>query len=137
MPDYNKFSGVVNWARPGRLLAADGVTLKQIDHFSYSYSHIPLNGDRCQLAFICVGNETQLTLGTLKNPNTGIFDLYVNDVLDSLGYDEYAVTSTNTSRYITLTQPIRSGQNTIELRVNEKNVASSDYYVIVYGASLQ
>lgn len=128
---------IVNWARPGKLLAANGVTLKQMNHAAYTVQTIAENGDRIQLSFICAGNETRLLLSTNKYAARGIFDLYVNNVLDSMGYDDYAASGIDTHRYIVLTQPIRAGQNTIELRVNEKNPSSNSYIVAVFGASLQ
>lgn len=128
---------IVNWARPGRLFAADGVTLKVYVQSSYTFQLVPLDGDRLQLFFLSYGNEATLTIGTATSSTRGIFDLYVNGVLDSAGYDDYAAVAGANYRHIILAQPIRVGQNIIELRVNGKNAASTGYYVAVYGASLQ
>ena len=81
--------------------------------------------------------ETKLELGNRKDVDCGIFDLYVNNVLDSSEYDDYIAVLEEVYREITLTQPIKKGLNTIELRVNGKNVASSNYVINLGGTSLQ
>jgi len=81
--------------------------------------------------------ETKLELGNRKDVDCGIFDLYVNNVLDSSEYDDYIAVLEEVYREITLTQPIKKGLNTIELRVNGKNVASSNYAINLGGTSLQ
>lgn len=130
-------SYVNKWTRPGRLYAADGTTLKSMAHAYYTFQVSPENGDKFQLFFICSGLETTLNLGTYKGTTIGIFDIYINNILDSAGYDDYFLGSGFVYRSITLSQPIIAGINTIELRVNDKNVSSSNYYIDIAGASLQ
>jgi len=128
---------VNRWTRPGRLYAADGTTLKQLAHVGYTTQIIVANGDRFQLFHLCAGTETKLNLSTYKHNNCGIFDLYVNGVLDSAGYDDYSSVAISVHRDITLTRPIVPGLNTIEFRVNGKNASSTNYLLQIYGASLQ
>lgn len=85
---------------------------------------------------LCEGNETHLIVGTKKTSNDGIFDVYVNNVLDSSGYDDYNATDANTTRNITLIQPIRKGWNEIKLKLNGKNAASTNYGIDVYGIAV-
>ena len=75
-------------------------------------------------------------IGTEKDVNCGIFDLYINDVLDSSGYDDYAAVAADIARTITLTQPLRKGWNKITLKINSKNAASVDYFLNVYGMAV-
>lgn len=127
---------IVTYTRPSRLYN-NGGSLIQIYHREYSESSTPLNGDRYQMFFYARGNEARLNLGTSKGGSKGIFDIYVNGVLDSSGYDDYAGGTTPFYRYIALTQPIQLGYNVIELRVNGKNASSVGYAISVYGASIQ
>ncbi len=136
--DILKAASYVNrFTRPGRLYASDGTTLKKPVHDTYSYQYSPANGDRIQMFFICDGTETFLQMGSLKSVNSGIFDLYVNNTLDSSGYDNYAAANIPIYRQLLLSQPITAGLNIIELRVNGKGVIATNYYINTYGASLQ
>jgi len=135
----NEIVYVLNkYTRLSRLYASNGTTLKKINHSqSSSVQDSPLNGDKLQMFFICDGTETKLDMYSVLDINCGIFDLYINNVLDSSSYDEYAAVLAGLDREITLTQPIKNGLNTIELRVNSKNVASSNYAINLGGTSLQ
>ena len=142
----NSIQGIkITFNLPSRLYANDGTTLKVLQYSetptattkTYSIQQTPANGDRFQIFFVCDGTETKLELGNRKDVDCGIFDLYVNGVLDSSGYDDYIAVLEEVYREITLTQPIKKGLNTIELRVNSKNVASSNYKLKIWGASIQ
>lgn len=127
----------LTWARPSKLFAADGITLKQLVHGTGTQQNTPQDGDRLQSFFVCRGDETKLSIGCSIFTSSGIFDIYVNDVLDSSGYDNYNGTTSTLQRYITLTLRIVKGKNVIELRVNGKNALSTNYTVNVFGISLQ
>jgi len=123
---------IVTHTIPSRLYASDGTTLKQLG-FRYSAYQIVNNvdGDKMFAYFTCKGNETLAYLRHYKDSNSGIFDLYINNVLDSSGYDEYAAVGVSSSLKITLTQLIKKGLNTIEFRVNGKNASSSAYKITI------
>lgn len=131
---------VVTWSKPSRLYAADGVTLKTLNQMAladnHTYQTIAANGDRMQVFLYARGNETILDLTTYRSTNRAIWDLYVNDVLDSAGYDDYGAAAA-TFRHIVLTQPIKSGYNVLEFRANGKNAASTDYYIAIIACSIQ
>jgi len=79
------------------------------------------------------GTETRIAIGTRKDGDCGVFDLWINDVLDSSGYDDYAAVAADITRIITVTQPIRKGWNKIVLKMNGKNAASAAFSLNVYG----
>lgn len=89
------------------------------------------------LYFICDGTETKLEITTYKMTDKGIWDLWVNGILDSSGYDDYAAAGAQVNRSITLTEQIRPGINTVELKASSKNAASSNYEIRITGASVQ
>jgi len=89
------------------------------------------------LYFVCDGTETKLEITTYKMTDKGKWNLWVNDVLDSSSYDDYAAAGAQVNRSITLTKTIKLGINKIELKVASKNVSSSNYEVRITGASLQ
>jgi len=125
------------WSRPSRCYTAGGV-LKNLSHGTTTRTAgAGANGDRIQIFMVARGNETTLNLGTHGLTISGIFDVYINGVLDSAGYDDYLAVPAEIHRIIALTQPIRKGYNVIELRLNGKNALSTGWYVYVYGASLQ
>ena len=127
----------VLFARPHTIIAADGITVKQIDHVAYSYQNVAEDGDRLQAEFLARGTELYISIGLSKMAWGGKFDLYVNGVLDTSGTDTYAASPADYIRFITLTEPILPGYNIIELRVNGKNAASGGYIINTYGISLQ
>jgi len=134
----NSIKHVINrFAQPSRLYASNGTTLKQLLHTGDTYQNTPADGDRIQMFFMCDGTETKFELGTEKHTTRGIFDLYVNGILDSSGYDDYAAGSTDSFRDITLTEPIVKGSNMVELRINGKNASSTNYLIYHRGSSLQ
>lgn len=141
MTGYKKIvQAIPPFMRPVVIFASDGVTKKAVYHTTsgtLQQSGTAADGDRLQMFHDGIGNETVLDLGTYKTSGNGIFDIYINGILDSSGYDDYNATSTNTLRNITLTRPIVQGKNTIELRVNGKNALSSGYVVWVLGAGIR
>ena len=122
---------------PSRLYASNGTTLKKINHGFVTYQASNANGDRIQTFFMCNGTETTLALTTRPRLGNGIFDLYVNGVLDSSGYDDYAAVTITKHIEITLTESIKKGLNLIEFRMNGKNGASSGYLCNVVGVALK
>lgn len=134
-PNYNFFLN--RYSNVSKVLSSTNQK-KAIGDWIYGrYQVSAADGDKLQMFFICDGTETKLEISTRKQAQFGIFDLYINGVLDSSGYDDYAAVDGDIHREITLTQTIVPGMNTIELRVNGKNAASSGYFIEVYGASLQ
>lgn len=126
-----------NFSNIARIYSA-ALALKQIAHAYVGRTQaVPADGDRLQIFSISQGTETKLEISTWGTNASGIWDLYINGVLDSSGYDDYVADAVDIHREITLTQQIQSGLNTIELRVNGKNVDSAGYNIFVYGASLQ
>lgn len=132
---------VVTFSKPSRLYASDGVTLKQLLQGEYTRPRtqqaVAADGDRMQMFFYARGDETILDISTDTNTTRAIWDLYVNGVLDSSGYDDYAAAAGHQQRHITLTRPIVAGYNVIELRANGKNALSTDYIIAVIGASIE
>lgn len=132
-PGYCRFANVF------RATGSTG-TNKALVHVSNGGRYISAadaaDGDIYYMDFYCDGTETRFQISTRKSTDRGTFDLYVNGVLDSSGYDEYAAAAADAHRDIVLTIPVRAGYNLLSLRVNGKNVAASDYVVAVIGASL-
>lgn len=129
--------GLVRYANIGILLSS-ALVKKQIYETQNGRSQVtPADGDRLQLFFVCDATETLLEISTLRGTLKGIWDLYVNGILDSSGYDDYGAISLPLHREITLNQPIVARVNTIELRVNGRNALSTNYYLEVFGASVQ
>lgn len=127
----------ITGTRTSRIYASDGITIKDISAYSGGVSQdTPANGDKNQMFFYADGTEKTLYLTTTSDTNGGIFDVYINNILDSSGYDSYAAVSTVVNRKITLTQPIVYGYNIIELRMNGKNASSNSYQVIVQWMSI-
>lgn len=124
------------WTRPSRCYTAAGV-LKTLSHATYTNTPIPADGDRLQMFFMARGNETFLSIGTNQSTQYGIWDLYINGVLDSAGYDDYAAVGGVIQRYIALTQPVRQGYNVFEMRVNGRNALATNWFIAIYGASIQ
>lgn len=103
----------------------------------YMQSLIIADGNRYQMFFMARGNETELNISTKIGIDGGIWDLYINGILDSAGYDDYAVAEAVITRQIILTLPIRQGYNVFEMRCNGKNPASVNFTITVFGASIQ
>ncbi len=111
--------------------------IKLLKHDSYDRANTPLDGDKYFAWFYLEGNETKLEISVRKESDKGIFDLYINDVLDSSGYDLYAATGAAAYYEITLAHSVNIGSNKVEIRVNGKNVASSAYQMGIYGMNFQ
>lgn len=119
-------------------LYSSALALKQIGHSAFGRTQaVPADGDRLQLEYFLDGTETLFEISTNMISGAAKWDLYVNSVLDSSGYDDYDGAGAVASREITLANPVRYGHNRVELRVNGKNALSSGYTVQVYGASIQ
>lgn len=123
---------------PTYLYAADGTEkpLKCNTGYHIQISS-PSDGDYFIIPVFCSGSETILELSHYKGTDKGIVDLYVNGVLDSSAYDQYASSSTPSHTSITLTRPIVAGWNEIKFVVNGKNASSSSYYLGIYGVRLR
>ena len=132
-------------ARPSRLYAVDGVTLKQILHLDTigadiagcTGQNVGEDGDIFETPMYARGNETKLMISTAHTPTSAIWDLYVNGQLDSSGYDDYGAANGVTDRMITLTKKINPGLNIIRIKVNGRNVSATDWWVTIGGMSIQ
>ncbi len=149
MSDYHQAKYVLpqfymRWSRPSLLLSSVNVQ-KNLNHadltgaetFSYTLQETAANGDKFYAFFYCDGTETTLDMTTRGDTATGKFDLYVNGILDSSGYDEYLAAAAIVDHHIVLSQPIVKGNNEISLHVNGKNAASTDYFIQIFGMSLR
>ncbi len=125
------------FANIGRIWSAANV-LKDIgDSAAGRGQVIPADGDRLFLYYIADGTETAFDITCRGGTTSAIFDLYINNVLDSAGYDNYLAVAADITRHIILAQPVLQGLNQIELRVNGRNGLSTNYYILIRGASLQ
>jgi len=122
----------------GKLTTSDGTTLKAIaTALGYRGQVTAAIADRAFLYFIADGTETQLQISTYKDVDCANWDLYINSILDSSAYDDYAAAPVISNRSITLTEAIKKGLNTIELRATAKHASSTDYFLKILGASIQ
>lgn len=117
--------------------SADAIKTISISTYPRISQLVPALNDWVYTSFDCDGTETTLDITTLKDTDQAKWDLYVNGVVDSTGYDDYNGSVANNQRHITLTQPIRQGKNTIGLKAASKNAASSNYRISVVGMVLQ
>jgi hypothetical protein len=101
------------------------------------YQINPQNGDYLIVYIFCAGGETLIDLSWFKGPDRSIFDLYINNSLDSSGYDGYNSTTSITYTQITISKTIISGWNELKFVVNNKNVSSTNYYCGLYGVRLR
>ena len=85
----------------------------------------------------CVGGETTIDINVSKGSNRCMFDLYINGVLDSSGYDLYNSSTVDATVTISLTQAITAGFNEIRIVVNGKNGSSTGYDPAVYGVRIR
>lgn len=91
------------------------------------------NGDIVYIYVYKFENETNIDVMIAKRNACGIFDLYVNGILDSSGYDFYNATTLATTISISLTTPIYVGWNELKFVANGKNELSSSYATSIYG----
>lgn len=117
-------------------------TLIPILHYAYDVvaSADANDGDKYIAEFYLEGNETTLSIGYNKNTSRGQFDIYVNGVKDDQAtVDTYNGSAADSGLTVVLCAAtlatIQPGRNTVELRVNGKNVASTDYAIACYGMS--
>lgn len=127
----------MRWTRPARIYAADGVTLKQAMGSSYTQAVVSEDGDRFQCFFLADGTETRYSLHHITNPDSGIFDVYINGTLADAGKDNYSVGYSSINRSLLTNGLIVPGANLIEMRVNGKNPASTGYTCATYAVSIQ
>ena len=74
--------------RPSRLFASDGITAKQLihgdaigaDYTGATGQATAAVGDIFEMDAYCVGNETTMSISTIKNTSMGSWDLWVNGV---------------------------------------------------------
>lgn len=127
---YNQF------LRIGTVLNAAGVD-KNMSTLTTDRASTGENGDKYIVYALCMGDETQLEASFYYFSDEGIWDLYINDVLDSSGYDAYTGGGTDMQIRVTLANPLPAGINKIELRINGKNALSNNYFLRVYGMRLK
>jgi hypothetical protein len=118
---------ITNSSGTVRVTAAYGATITQAT---------PGDGHIFYIPVLCRGDETVIVIRESMGTTRGKYDLWINGVLDSSGYDNYNVTSLDNNRQITLTRKILPGLNEIELRVNGKNASSANYNLYIYGVLL-
>lgn len=82
------------------------------------------------------GNETTVTILHHTSSDRPIFDLYINDVLDSSGYDQYSASDVHNLITVTPINTINRGWNKITLKCNGKNASSTGYKMYVAGVRL-
>lgn len=112
-------------------------TIKVVSIGSYdTIMDSPAINDRYQFRIYAIGNETKLSFSNNKFNTRAVYDLYINGVRDSGGYDDYTSTSTNAQREVTLSNSLIAGYNLIELVVIGKSSFSSNYSLACYGMRL-
>lgn len=127
----------VRWTRPGRIYASDGITLKQPMGSSYTSAVTPEDGDRFQCFLVGDGTETKYNLHHFTNPDSGIFDIYINGTLAASGRDNYNADYSSINRQLNTNGLIVPGANIIEMRVNGKNPLSTGYSCETCAVSIQ
>jgi hypothetical protein len=95
------------------------------------------NGGKYYFYTVCDGTETKLDLSYYKNAANGIFDVYLNNTLDTSGVDFYAAGDASAGLTITLTVKPISGLNTVKLVCNGKNAGSSSYAMTIRGVVMR
>ncbi len=91
------------------------------------------DGDKHLAEAVCDGTETTMLISYRKNTDAGSFDIYLNGVKDNQAtVDTYAAAGADATVSVTLSTAPRKGYNRIELRVNGKNAASTDYVLNIY-----
>lgn len=96
-------------------------------------STVSVNGYKMYYFPFCAGGETTLDIFVSKGSTRPIIDIYVNNVLDSAGYDLYNSSTVDATVTISLTQAIIAGFNEIRIVVNSKNGSSTAYDTAIYG----
>jgi hypothetical protein len=130
--EFTRLGKVVN-----SVLAEQSIVNNYIGNGTDSNFGVSANGDRYYFYIICGATETKLDFALTKNNQSGKFDVYINDALDSSAYDMYAAVQGDTSSNVTLTVLPINGLNTVEFRVNGKNGASGGYTLNIYGVRLR
>lgn len=110
---------------------------KALQNIGYDIQTSAADGDYCIIPVYCVNNETIMDLSWQKAASRGIFNIYINNVLDSSGYDGYAASATALASSITLTQPLLSGWNEIKIKINGKNASAIGYNFNIYGVRIR
>jgi len=118
--------------RASKLFASNGIEKEfGATQTSLDAQGSPSNGDYMIYYPFCNGGETKLNIYVSNGNNRGIFDIYINGMLDSSGYDLYYSSTTYTLLTITLSRTLIYGYNEIKLTVNGKNTSSSSYSVSI------
>jgi hypothetical protein len=86
------------------------------------------DGDKYYYYLMCDGTETILEHRYYQHTMCGVFDIYINGVIDSSTYEGYnAGGATLVGTKIALTAKTVPGLNTVQIRINGKNGAATDY----------
>lgn len=101
------------------------------------YNASTANADKAFFYLFCNGAETVLDVQIWAVATGGIFDVYLNDVLDTAGIDTYSAVSTLISVNVALTTDTIPGINTIELRTNGRNGLSGGWVIITIKVRLR
>ena len=100
-------------------------------------STVSVNGYKMYYFPFCAGGETTLDIFVSKGSTRPIIDIYVNNVLDSAGYDLYNSITVDATVTISLTQAITAGYNEIRIVVNGHNGSSTAYDTAIYGVRIR
>lgn len=133
----NKTGLIIRHGRVGKVTTSGGVIKTLKTDQAGTVATTGTDGDKYFVWVYLDGTETKLELSTYKYTSRGIFDIYLNGVLDSSGYDDYASSGAYTQREITLTQTPVAGLNVLEFRVNGKNASATSYEVQLISAIVQ
>jgi hypothetical protein len=112
------------------------MTKKLINSINYpgqDYQSVAADGDIFFIPILCSSEKTIIDIYTSVGSNRGIFNLYIDGVLNSSGYDTYNSTNSSSIFSITMVTPLSAGIHEIKLVVTGKNLSSTAYVVIIGG----
>ena len=95
------------------------------------------DGDYSICSVYKTASESIINIGVRKSSLYGIFDIYINDVLDSSGYDLYASSGSDAMLIVSTTISLISGWNTLKFKINGKNESATRYGIGIYGVRLR
>jgi hypothetical protein len=127
-----------NWYRVAKITNSGGAEISIQATATDAISSANANdGDIYYFKAWCDGTETVIDIGYSKSTDSGTFNVYLNDVSQQTGVDQYSA-SGNGSTVVTIkdTLPLH-GWNTIKMVVNGKNASSTDYVLRFFGIRLR
>ncbi len=121
--------------QPTKLYGSDNAE-KAIASYGTNYQSNALNGDYFITPLYCIGGETILDVSLMKNPAGGIIDIYIDNTLNTSGYDTYAASNTNLVLSVSV-GALSTGNHILKFVLNSKNASSSAYIFTLYGVRLR